>query len=44
LYDALKDEVVLTSHLEGEVLKSLTEPRNYLGEAPEMVDRVLAGR
>ena len=44
LYDALKDEVALTSHLEVELLKSLTEPRNYLGEAPEMVDRVLAGR
>jgi 3-carboxy-cis,cis-muconate cycloisomerase len=27
-----------------EELRALTEPANYLGAAPTMVDRVLAGR
>ncbi|WP_231582118.1 adenylosuccinate lyase family protein [Puniceibacterium sp. IMCC21224] len=44
LFDALKDVATLTAHLGTEELKALTEPRNYLGEAPTMVDRVLAGR
>jgi 3-carboxy-cis,cis-muconate cycloisomerase len=44
LYEALKENALLMTHLGAEALKSLTEPRNYLGEAPTMVDRVLAGR
>lgn len=42
LHDALKDDPEVT--LSPDDLRSLTDPRNYLGEAPDMVDRMLAGR
>ena len=44
LYEALRDDDAVVSPLGDDALKSLTDPRNYLGEAPAMVDRVLAGR
>ncbi|MEQ3624619.1 MAG: adenylosuccinate lyase family protein [Celeribacter sp.] len=42
LYDALKDDPQVS--LDATALRQLTDPRNYLGEAPVMVDRLLSGR
>ena len=44
LHDALKDDAAVAGTLGGTALKSLTDPRNYLGESSAMIDRVLAGR
>ena len=44
LLEALAGMPEVTRHLDGAVLASLVDPRNYLGSAGAMVDRVLAGR
>lgn len=44
LYDSLKDDATVAGFLGANALKMLTDPRNYLGEAPAMVDRIIAGR
>ena len=42
LYKVLISLPEVTKHLSGEQLKSLTNPKNYMGLAVQMVDRVLA--
>jgi 3-carboxy-cis,cis-muconate cycloisomerase len=44
LLDELKRRPEVTRHLDGKRLTELTDPVNYLGSAPAMVDRVLASR
>jgi 3-carboxy-cis,cis-muconate cycloisomerase len=44
LLDELKRRPEVTRHLDGKRLAELTDPVNYLGSAPAMVDRVLASR
>jgi 3-carboxy-cis,cis-muconate cycloisomerase len=44
LLDALRSFESVTAALDDEALLSLTDPRNYLGTAPEMVDRLVSGR
>ena len=43
LLDVLLDMPEVTAKLDREALAHLCEPGNYVGEAPEMVDRLLAG-
>ncbi|MFG0594100.1 3-carboxy-cis,cis-muconate cycloisomerase [Delftia sp. WSY_9] len=42
LADALTRLPEVTAHFDRAALQRLTDPRNYLGEAPQMVDRALA--
>jgi 3-carboxy-cis,cis-muconate cycloisomerase len=42
LADALARLPEVTAHLDRAALQRLTDPRSYLGEAPQMVDRALA--
>jgi 3-carboxy-cis,cis-muconate cycloisomerase len=44
LYDVLLETQAVAGPLGAERLRALTDPANYLGAAPAMVDRVLAGR
>jgi 3-carboxy-cis,cis-muconate cycloisomerase len=44
LLDELKRRPDVTRHLDGKRLAQLTDPINYLGSAPAMVDRALAAR
>jgi 3-carboxy-cis,cis-muconate cycloisomerase len=44
LLDVLLETPGVTGPLGAEKLKALTDPANYLGAAPVMIDRVLAGR
>ena len=44
LYDVLLEVPQVVGPLGADQLKALTDPANYLGAAPAMVDRVLAGR
>jgi 3-carboxy-cis,cis-muconate cycloisomerase len=44
LIDVLLETPEAVEPLGTERLRALTEPANYLGAAPAMVDRVLAGR
>ena len=41
LRDALSSDPRITSRIDGATIERLTSPRNYLGLAPQMVDRVL---
>ena len=41
LTEALMQEPAVTKHLDASAIERLTDPTNYLGQAPEMVDRVL---
>ncbi len=43
LLDVLLDMPEVTAKLDRDALAALCEPGNYVGEAPEMVDRLLAG-
>lgn len=43
LLDVLLDMPEVTAKLDRDALARLCEPGNYVGEAPEMVDRLLAG-
>ncbi|HEX5454952.1 MAG TPA: adenylosuccinate lyase family protein [Stellaceae bacterium] len=43
LYDVLLETPAVAEPLGAERLRALTDPANYLGAAPAMVDRVLAG-
>ena len=43
LLDVLLDMPAVTARLDRDALVQLCEPGNYVGEAPEMVDRLLAG-
>lgn len=42
LADALARREEITAHLDSEAINRLTDPANYLGMAPRMVDRVLS--
>ncbi len=42
LADALARDPAITKHLDRAAIDRLTDPANYLGMAPQMVDRVLA--
>ncbi len=42
LADALKEQPAITAHLDAAAITRLTDPANYLGAAPAMVDRVLS--
>jgi 3-carboxy-cis,cis-muconate cycloisomerase len=44
LYDVLLETPAVAGPLGAEALRALTDPANYLGAAPAMVDRVLDGR
>lgn len=44
LLDALNGSAEVTNALDQDALISLTNPKNYLGTAQQMVDRVVAGR
>ena len=44
LAEALGRDPAITAHLEATALARLTDPAQYLGAAPAIVDRVLAGR
>ncbi|MET4697702.1 3-carboxy-cis,cis-muconate cycloisomerase [Constrictibacter sp. MBR-5] len=44
LYDVLRETPDLQGKLTDEDLRRLTDPANYLGEAPRMIDRFLASR
>jgi 3-carboxy-cis,cis-muconate cycloisomerase len=44
LLDALTQAPDVTKHLDRAALAKLCDPANYLGLAPQMVDRVVAGR
>ena len=44
LYDVLLDTKEIAEKLGAAEVKALTDPANYLGSAPAMVDRVLRGR
>jgi len=43
LIGELERDARVTQHLDAERLRQLTDPGNYLGSAPAMVDRLLAG-
>jgi len=43
LADALAKVPEISKHLDRAAIERLTDPANYLGQAPEMVDRVLDG-
>jgi 3-carboxy-cis,cis-muconate cycloisomerase len=42
LAEALADDAQVTRHFDRAALDRLTDPANYLGLAPAMVDRVIA--
>ena len=42
LADALSADARVSKRIDRATIERLTSPRNYLGLAPEMVDRVLA--
>ena len=42
LAEALAGRAEITAHLDSEAINRLTDPANYLGMAPQMVDRVLS--
>ena len=42
LAEALADDPEVTRHFDRAAIDRLTDPANYLGLAPQMVDRVLA--
>jgi adenylosuccinate lyase len=42
LQEALQSDPKVTARIDRATLERLTSPRNYLGLAPQMVDRVLA--
>jgi 3-carboxy-cis,cis-muconate cycloisomerase len=42
--DVLLETSAVAGPLGAEKLRALTDPANYLGAAPAMVDQVLAGR
>jgi len=42
LADALSADPVVSARIDRATIERLTSPKNYLGLAPEMVDRVLA--
>jgi 3-carboxy-cis,cis-muconate cycloisomerase len=42
LADALANTPEVAQHLDRAAIERLTDPANYLGMAPQMVDRVLA--
>jgi 3-carboxy-cis,cis-muconate cycloisomerase len=42
LADALSADPRVSAHIDRATIDRLTTPKNYLGLAPEMVDRVLA--
>ena len=44
LIDLLRETPEVTAHLSDADLVRLTDPRNYVGQAPRMVDRLLSGR
>ena len=44
LYDVLRETPDLQGKLTDDDLRRLTDPANYLGEAPRMIDRFLASR
>src|SRR5260370_29103636 len=44
LVDLLAENKEVAKHLDRAALERLCDPANYLGQAGEMVDRVLAGR
>jgi len=44
LLDVLLETPAVAGPLGAEKVRALTDPANYLGAAPAMVDRVLAGR
>jgi 3-carboxy-cis,cis-muconate cycloisomerase len=44
LLDVLLETPAVAGPLGADRLRGLTDPANYLGAAPAMVDRVLAGR
>jgi 3-carboxy-cis,cis-muconate cycloisomerase len=44
LLDVLLEMPTVAGTLGTEKLRALTDPANYLGAAPAMVDRMLAGR
>ena len=44
LIELLRATPEVTAHLSDADLVRLTDPRNYVGQAPQMVDRLLAGR
>ena len=44
LVDLLAENKEIAKHLDRAALEKLCDPANYLGQAGEMVDRVLAGR
>jgi 3-carboxy-cis,cis-muconate cycloisomerase len=44
LLDVLLETPAVAGPLGAEKLRALTDPANYLGAAPAMVDQVLAGR
>jgi len=44
LADALNQNPQVTAHLDMSAIAALTNPANYLGQAPAMVDRLVAGR
>jgi len=44
LLDVLMETPAVAAPLGAEKLRALTDPTNYLGAAPAMVDRLLAGR
>ena len=43
LLDQLERDPAVTRHLDRARLEALTDPINYLGSAPAMVDRLLSG-
>jgi 3-carboxy-cis,cis-muconate cycloisomerase len=44
LAEALGRDAEVRAHLDEAAIARMTDPANYLGQAPEMVDRLLAGR
>jgi 3-carboxy-cis,cis-muconate cycloisomerase len=42
LADVLMTDATVTAHFDRAAIERMTDPANYLGLAPEMVDRVLA--
>ena len=44
LAEALLRDSAVTNHIDASEIERLTDPANYLGQAPEMVDRLLTGR
>jgi 3-carboxy-cis,cis-muconate cycloisomerase len=44
LADVLIEDAIVSARLDRAAIESLCEPANYLGSAPEMVDRMRATR